>query len=105
MNSNRGTIPVAFFGIAVGALAFANLWRVAIRVWMAIRMVEQGATGPLESAAPGVFIAANVVIGILVVKTLGLLVQGKLISPAAAARVVPQAPGRIAGNARVARLS
>jgi tellurite resistance protein len=33
MNSNRGTIPVAFFGIAVGALAFANLWRVAIRVW------------------------------------------------------------------------
>ena len=33
MNSNRGTIPVAFFGIAVGALAFANLWRVAIRLW------------------------------------------------------------------------
>src|ERR1700751_4677611 len=33
MNSNRGTIPVSFFGIAVGALAFANLWRVAIRVW------------------------------------------------------------------------
>ena len=32
MNSNRGPIPVAFFGIAVGALAFANLWRVAIRV-------------------------------------------------------------------------
>ena len=33
MNSNRGAVPVAFFGIAVGALAFANLWRVAIRVW------------------------------------------------------------------------
>jgi tellurite resistance protein len=33
MNSNRGTIPVAFFSIAVGSLAFANLWRVAIRVW------------------------------------------------------------------------
>lgn len=33
MNSNRGTIPVAFFGIAVGALALANLWRVAIRLW------------------------------------------------------------------------
>ncbi len=32
-SSNRGTIPVSFFGIAVGALAFANLWRVAIRVW------------------------------------------------------------------------
>ncbi|WP_345815839.1 dicarboxylate transporter/tellurite-resistance protein TehA [Paraburkholderia sp. PREW-6R] len=33
MNGNRGAIPVAFFGIAVGALAFANLWRVAIRLW------------------------------------------------------------------------
>ncbi|CAB3798369.1 Tellurite resistance protein TehA [Paraburkholderia fynbosensis] len=33
MNSNRGAVPVAFFGIAVGALAFANLWRVALRVW------------------------------------------------------------------------
>jgi tellurite resistance protein len=33
MNSNRGAVPVAFFGIAVGAMAFAGLWRVAIRVW------------------------------------------------------------------------
>lgn len=33
MNGNRGTIPVGFFGIAVGALALANLWRVAIKVW------------------------------------------------------------------------
>jgi tellurite resistance protein len=33
MSSNRWRIPVAFFGIAVGALAFANLWRVAIRLW------------------------------------------------------------------------
>ena len=33
MNSNRGAIPVSFFGIAVGALALANLWRVAIRLW------------------------------------------------------------------------
>ncbi|REG49625.1 voltage-gated anion channel [Paraburkholderia sp. BL6669N2] len=33
MNSIRGTIPVSFFGIAVGTLAFANLWRVAIGMW------------------------------------------------------------------------
>jgi len=33
MNSNRRTIPVSFFGIAVGALAFANMWRVAIEMW------------------------------------------------------------------------
>ena len=46
---------------------------------MAIRMVERGATGPLEWIAPVLFIAANVVIGILVVKTLGLLMRGKLI--------------------------
>ncbi|WP_144139918.1 dicarboxylate transporter/tellurite-resistance protein TehA [Paraburkholderia sp. BCC1884] len=53
---------------------------------MMIRMVERGATGPIAWAAPVVFIAANVIIGILVVKTLGLLVQGKLIpAPAAAA--------------------
>ncbi|TCG01909.1 dicarboxylate transporter/tellurite-resistance protein TehA [Paraburkholderia caledonica] len=33
MDTNRGSVPVAFFGIAVGALALANLWRVAIRLW------------------------------------------------------------------------
>lgn len=38
MNSNSAThqpapMPVAFFGIAVGALAFAGAWRAAARVW------------------------------------------------------------------------
>ncbi|SAL02970.1 Tellurite resistance protein TehA [Caballeronia fortuita] len=38
MNSNNGTtnrtpMPVAFFGIAVGALALAGAWRAAARVW------------------------------------------------------------------------
>jgi tellurite resistance protein len=61
---------------------------------MALRMVERGATGPLEWAAPLLFIAANLIIGILVVKTLGLLVRGKLI-PAAAA---PAASSRSAAD-------
>jgi tellurite resistance protein len=54
---------------------------------MVLRMVERGATGPVERAAPVVFIAANVIIGILVVKTLGLLAQGKLLPAAATATV------------------
>jgi tellurite resistance protein len=66
---------------------------------MAIRMVERGATGPLEWLAPVLFVAANVVIGVFVVKTLGLLVQGKLI-PAA---VVPQPAAQIAADSRIAR--
>lgn len=59
---------------------------------MAIRMVERGATGPLEWIAPVLFIAANVVIGILVVKTLGLLVRGKLIPAVVEARPAPRIP-------------
>ncbi|MGF6741179.1 tellurite resistance protein TehA-like permease [Paraburkholderia atlantica] len=33
MSSNRGAVPAGFFSIAVGSLALANLWRVAIRLW------------------------------------------------------------------------
>ncbi|MFL9855482.1 dicarboxylate transporter/tellurite-resistance protein TehA [Paraburkholderia madseniana] len=66
---------------------------------MAIRMVERGATGPLEWIAPVLFVAANVVIGVFVVKTLGLLVQGKLIP----ATVAPQPIARIPADSRIAR--
>ncbi|SFU19863.1 dicarboxylate transporter/tellurite-resistance protein TehA [Paraburkholderia aspalathi] len=59
---------------------------------MAIRIVERGATGPLEWIAPVLFIAANVVIGILVVKTLRLLVRGKLIPAVVEARPAPRIP-------------
>jgi tellurite resistance protein len=60
---------------------------------MVLRMLERGAAGPLEWAAPVLFIAANVIIGVLVVKTVGLLVQGKLL-PASATLAAPvrQAP-------------
>jgi tellurite resistance protein len=69
---------------------------------MVLRMLERGATGPVEWAAPVLFVAANLIIGILVVKTLGLLVQGKLL-PAVTTSAAPakQAPA----DARIARAS
>jgi tellurite resistance protein len=66
---------------------------------MAVRMVERGSTGLLEWIAPVLFVAANVVIGILVVKTLGLLVRGRLI-PAGG---VAQAATRGSVNSSIAR--
>lgn len=51
---------------------------------MAMRMVERGDGAPMTWAAPILFIAANLFIAYLVVYSLRLLVQGKLVqSPAA----------------------
>jgi len=78
---------------------------------MVLRMVERGATGPVELAAPVLFIASNVIIAILVVKTLGLLVRGKLLpaattAPAATAATAADRPAKQApANPRVARVS
>ena len=33
MSANRRAIPLSFFGIAVGLLAFANTWHVGVRLW------------------------------------------------------------------------
>ncbi|MFI4980659.1 MAG: dicarboxylate transporter/tellurite-resistance protein TehA [Nevskiales bacterium] len=57
---------------------------------MAMRMVERGSSGPIEWLTPGLFIAANLIIGTLAVKTLMLLLQGKLL-PVAVAPVVETA--------------
>ncbi|HEX3379235.1 MAG TPA: dicarboxylate transporter/tellurite-resistance protein TehA [Paraburkholderia sp.] len=74
---------------------------------MALRLVERGATGPLEFAAPVLFVVSNAIIAILVIKTLQLLVQGKLLPPAAAsttAAPAAAAPARqVTAAARVAR--
>jgi tellurite resistance protein len=60
---------------------------------MVLRMLERGATGPVEWAAPVLFVAANVIIGVLVMKTVGLLVQGKLLpavtTPTVSAKQTP----------------
>jgi tellurite resistance protein len=64
---------------------------------MALRMVERGATGPVEWLAPVLFIAANVVIGTLAVKTAGQLIQGRLMPAAvmtAAAKAAAETGGR-----------
>lgn len=55
---------------------------------MALRMLERGATGPLEWGAPIFFVVANVVIGLLAAKTIALLARGKLL-PVAAATALP----------------
>lgn len=73
------------FGPGYWAFSFG----VAALPTMALRLVERGATGPVEWAAPVLFIAANVIIGILVVKTLALLIQGKLIPAATGAGTAP----------------
>ena len=52
---------------------------------LAMRMVERGATGLVADIAPVVFVAANVVFAILIVKTLALLARGTLLPVAAPA--------------------
>ncbi|MGF6299003.1 tellurite resistance protein TehA-like permease [Paraburkholderia sp. WC7.3d] len=69
---------------------------------MALRLVERGPTGPIEFAAPVLFLAANAIIAMLVAKTLQLLVQGKLIPPVAASSTAAAAPVKTA--ARIARV-
>jgi len=46
---------------------------------MAIRMLERGAHGPVEWIAPVAFVAANIVIAILVVGTLRAMITGRLL--------------------------
>jgi len=46
---------------------------------LAMRMLERGATGPVEWLAPILFIAGNLIIAMLVLKTLALLVKGRLL--------------------------
>jgi len=46
---------------------------------LAMRMLERGATGPVEWLAPALFVAANLATGVLVLKTLALLVTGRLL--------------------------
>jgi tellurite resistance protein len=59
---------------------------------LAMRMVERGATGPIEWLAPLLFAASNLVIGIFVVKTLALLMNGRLLPFTAATVNASPAP-------------
>jgi tellurite resistance protein len=57
---------------------------------LAMRLVERGATGLVATLAPALFVAANLVFGFLVVRTLGLLAKGALL-PAAPSALNPAA--------------
>jgi tellurite resistance protein len=70
---------------------------------MALRMVERGTAGAVEWAAPVLFILANVIVAILTVKTLALLVRGKLIPPAAAPVVGSQSALQTPADLRATR--
>ena len=52
---------------------------------LAMRMAERGATGLVAGLAPALFVAANGVLAILIVKTLALLARGTLLPVAAPA--------------------
>ena len=73
----QGFVP-AYWAFSFGTAALPAL---------AMRMAERGATGVVADAAPVLFVAANVVFAILVVRTLALLGRGRLlpaVAPAAA---------------------
>jgi tellurite resistance protein len=53
---------------------------------LAMRLLAAGATGPIEWLAPVLFAAANAIIGLLVLKTLALLLQGRLLPVATPSR-------------------
>ncbi len=44
MTTRRSPVPLSFFGIAVGLLAFANTWRVGVRLWQLPGDVAQALT-------------------------------------------------------------
>jgi tellurite resistance protein len=46
-------------------------------------MVERGTTGAIASIAPYIFVAANIVVGLIAVTTVGLMFQGRLLPKAA----------------------
>jgi tellurite resistance protein len=49
----------------------------------ALVMLERGTTGAVASIAPYVFVAVNIVVGLIAVATVGLMFQGRLLPRAA----------------------
>jgi len=65
----------SYWAFSFGIVAFAS---------STILYIERGGAGPIASAAPVIFILANAAIGALIVGTVWLLIQGRLLPPAAA---------------------
>ncbi|WP_395348904.1 dicarboxylate transporter/tellurite-resistance protein TehA [Variovorax sp. UC122_21] len=53
---------------------------------LAMRLVAAGATGPVRWLAPLLFVAANAIVGLLVARTVALLVRGRLLPVATPSR-------------------
>ncbi|HLY58334.1 MAG TPA: dicarboxylate transporter/tellurite-resistance protein TehA [Stellaceae bacterium] len=70
---HQGFSP-GFWGFTFGTAALTTA---------TIRLVERGDTGPIAVLAPGLFIAANVVIGLIALATLHLIIRGRLLTPPA----------------------
>lgn len=75
----RQPFAPSYWGFSFGVAALPTL---------AMRLAERGDTGPALWLAPALFAAANLIIGALAWKTVGLLVQGKLLPAAAPAASV-----------------
>jgi tellurite resistance protein len=87
------------FGPSYWAFSFG----VAALPTMAMRMVEHGSAGLVASLAPVLFVLANIAIGILVVKTVSLLVRGELL-PAAAPNGTASV-SKVSGHSQVSRVA
>ncbi|HZR35367.1 MAG TPA: dicarboxylate transporter/tellurite-resistance protein TehA [Nevskia sp.] len=83
----RQPFAPSYWGFSFGVAALPTL---------AMRMAERGDTGPAAWLAPALFVAANLIIGALAWKTLGLLLQGKLLPPQAAAPASAAAVAEVA---------
>ncbi|MFM0138198.1 dicarboxylate transporter/tellurite-resistance protein TehA [Caballeronia grimmiae] len=74
----QGNFTPSYWAFSFGAAALPT---------MAIRMLERGAHGPVEWIAPVAFVAANIVIAMLVAGTLRAMIAGRLLpAPAIAAK-------------------
>jgi len=70
----------------------------------AMRMVERGATGEIEWLAVALFVAANVVIGLIAVKTVRAWIDGRLLPKVEAAQSVPVQAVQAVQAPRIARV-
>lgn len=73
----RQPFTPSYWGFTFGVAALPTL---------AMRLVAAGATGPVEWVAPVTFAAANAIIGFLAIRTIALLVQGRLLPAATPSR-------------------
>ena len=91
MTSYRWPVPASFFGMVLGIVGLGNCWRSASELWgwaytfataacalAGMRFLERGLRGPIEWLSPAIFVIANLVVGTIFLRTIWLLVRGRL---------------------------